>query len=88
MRKGKTESGFEYEIDEGILDDYELLEMLCQIDEGEIAPIFKMVNRLLGKEQKEKLMEHIRDQSGRVSVTKMINEIMGIINAIKEGKNS
>ena len=88
MRKGKTESGFEYESDEGSLDDYELLEMLCQIDEGEIAPIFKMVNRLLGKEQKEKLMEHIRDQSGRVSATKMINETMGIINAIKEGKNS
>mgnify|MGYP007057063945 FL=1 len=30
----KTTSGFEATIDEGILDDYELLEMLCEVDNG------------------------------------------------------
>ena len=31
--KGKTSSGFEYELDEAALDDYELLEDLCEMDE-------------------------------------------------------
>ena len=32
--KGKTSSGFEYELDEAALDDYELLEDLCEMDAG------------------------------------------------------
>lgn len=35
MVKGITESGFEFELDEEILDDYELLESLCDIDNGD-----------------------------------------------------
>ena len=86
--RGKTESGFEYEIEEEILDDYDFLEILCQIDEGAVTPIVKMVDMLLGKEQKEKLKRHIRSQSGRVSATKLLNEVMEIFNATKAGKNS
>ena len=33
--KGKTSSGFEYELDEAALDDYELLETLQDIDDGD-----------------------------------------------------
>ena len=35
--KGKTSSGFEYELDEAALDDYELLEDLCEMDAGNVA---------------------------------------------------
>ena len=34
---GKTTSGFEYEIDGESLDDYELLEDLCELDNGNTA---------------------------------------------------
>ncbi len=34
---GKTTSGFEYEINEESLDDYELLEDLCEMDDGNAA---------------------------------------------------
>ena len=35
--KGKTSSGFEYELNEEALDDYELLEDLCEMDAGNMA---------------------------------------------------
>lgn len=88
MIEGTTESGFEFEIDDDVLDDYELLEALCQIDEGDTSKTIKMVDMLLGEEQKEKLKEHVRAGGKRVSAKKLISEVMGIFNAIKEGKNS
>lgn len=87
MIRGKTESGFDYEIDEEILDDYDLLELLCQIDEGETSLTIKMVDKLLGSEQKERLKDHVRTERGRVSAKRLIAEVMEIFNATKEGKN-
>ena len=49
--KGKTSSGFEYELDEAALDDYELLEDLCEMDAGNVAKMSSMLNRLIGTEQ-------------------------------------
>lgn len=87
MRRGKTESGFEFEVNEEILDDYELLELLCQIDDGDTQCTIKMVDRLLGSEQKEKLKDHVRDENGKVSARKLLAEVGEIFNLIKEGKN-
>lgn len=87
MLRGKTESGFAFEIDEEILDDYDFLELLCQIDEGETSLTIKMVDMLLGEEQKEKLKNHVRTKSGRVSAKRLLAEVMEIFNATKEGKN-
>lgn len=49
--KGKTSSGFEYELDEAALDDYELLEDLCEMDEGDMTKTISVLNRLLGTER-------------------------------------
>lgn len=87
MLRGKTESGFEFEIDAEILDDYDFLELLCRIDEGETSLTIKMVDMLLGEEQKEKLKNHVRAKSGRVSAKRLLAEVMEIFNATKEGKN-
>lgn len=87
MLRGKTESGFDFEIDEEILDDYDFLELLCKIDEGETSLTIKMVDMLLGEEQKEKLKNHVRNTSGRVSAKRLLAEVMEIFNATKEGKN-
>ena len=82
--KGKTSSGFEYELDEAALDDYELLEDLCEMDEGDMTKTISVLNRLLGTEQKERL----RMENGRVPASKMMNEIGEIFRNVKEGKNS
>lgn len=87
MLRGKTESGFEFEIEDDILDDYELLEMLCQIDEGDPLATVKMVDKMLGKEQKERLKTHVKELYGRVSTEKLLDEVGKILNSCNQGKN-
>lgn len=77
MKHGKTSSGFEFELDDEVLDDYELLEMLTELDEGRYDRVTITVEKLLGKEQKEKLKEHIR-KDGKVSASEFMNEIAEI----------
>lgn len=88
MLKGKTESGFPFEIEEQVLDDYELLEILAEIDGGNGGLVPAMVTRLLGKEQKDALKEHLRNKDGKVSTQAMMTEVMEIFKSKQEGKNS
>lgn len=87
MIKGKTESGFEFELDDDVLDDYEILDALVKIDRGETLLIVDIVDKILGVEQKEKLKKHIRAKSGRVSIKKMVSETMQIFDACNKLKN-
>lgn len=88
MLKGKTQSGFEFKIEDQTLDDYELLEMLTEIDDGNGVLVPKMVERLLGKEQKTALKDHLRNKEGRVSTQGMMTEVMEIFKASNTGKKS
>ena len=74
MLKGKTSSGFKFEIAEGTLDNYELVEALADIETDPLS-VTKVVNLLLGKEQKEKLKEHVRNEEGVVTTTALMKEI-------------
>lgn len=88
MITGKTDSGFEFEIDEKILDDYELIESLAEVEDGDTLEIVKVTNKVLG-DNKEKAFDFIRSQCGYVStdaVTKLIKDIFMCIG--KNGKNS
>ena len=87
MIKGKTSSGFEYEIAEGSLNNYELLESISELDENTLV-LPKVVNLLLGKEQKDKLTNHLRTKDGIVPLDKMMNEISEIFQSKPETKNS
>lgn len=87
MITGKTLTGFEFELQDDVLDDYELLETLAAVDRGEYGRITEMVEQLLGKEQKEKLKEHIRNEHGKVSATKLMDEVKEIFGGSKELKN-
>lgn len=88
MIKGKTSSGFEYELDDDALDDYELLEMLCDVDKGNTSLIVDAVKKLLSPEQEKNLREHVRSKKGRVSAKKMIEELGEILASGNTGKNS
>lgn len=87
MIRGKTNSGFEFEIDEEELDDYELLEMLCDIDKGDVTKITDAAKKILGNEQLKELKEHVRDEKGKVSVSKMMKEIEEVLSSNSRGKN-
>ena len=88
MVNGVTKSGFEFVITDDALDDYELLEALCDIDNGDMGQVPKMVERLLGRDQKNALKAHIKAIKGKVSSKAMIEEISDIFAASNEGKNS
>lgn len=81
--KGITSTGFEFDVDQKRLDDYELLEDLADMTDGKEGKIVSVINRLLGEEQKEKLKNHLRDEDGRVAASSMTQEIMDVFKALK-----
>lgn len=82
---GKTKTGFEYNIDKKMLNDYELLEEIDNIGKSPLI-IIKLLKRLLKEEQLEKLKEHIRNEEGIVPIDKMEKELIDIFNGINEIK--
>lgn len=90
MIKGTTKSGFEFELelDSEILDDYEFLEALRGVDEGDFSELPKIVDVLLGEEQKEALKNHLRKENGKVKLSDMCEEVAEIFSASEELKNS
>ena len=51
--KGKTSSGFEFEIDEKKLDDMRLLDMIVDLANGDAMQLSPVVVKVLGKDQRE-----------------------------------
>lgn len=87
MINGKTTSGFEYSLDPDKLNDYELLEKIGEIEENPFV-LTNVFNIVLGKEQVEKLKDHLRSEDGTVPIEKMTAEITEIFNTQPEIKNS
>ena len=84
MITGTTSSGFTYQIDENVLQDYELLEAIAETETKTIM-ITRVVRLLLGDDI-DKLKNHVRDENGRVSIEKMNVEITEIFEAQKKLK--
>ncbi len=87
MITGTTSNGFNYEIGEEALDDYELLEALASVDRGNFEDIVIVVKLLLGEYQLDKLKDHLR-KGGRVSSRAIVNVIKEIFEECNKGKNS
>lgn len=80
MLKGKTSTGFEYEISDEALGDWEVTEALVDIDDGKYSAAVKVLRLLLGADQAKKLKEHCRDkESGRVTQKAMFSELADIL---------
>lgn len=77
MLKGKTKTGFEYEFDENLFKDYELVELLAEVDDNPLVlpQIFK---KLIGDRVKD-LKDHVRDENGVVDIEKMVAEFEDIM---------
>lgn len=85
--KAKLNDGFEVEILDDVIDDWEFLEVLAGIDEGETGLIVKAAKMLLGSEGVKMLKEHLRDESGRVHSTTMIDALREVMESANESKN-
>ena len=82
MLKGKTKSGFKFEVSDTALNNYELLEVISEVDSNPVL-IPKVVNMLLGNEQKAALIEHLRSEDGVVPVDAMSAELIEIFQSGK-----
>ena len=85
--KAKLNDGFEVNILDEVVDDWEFLEVLASIDEGETGQIVKAAKMLLGNDGVKMLKEHLRDDSGRVRSTAMIDALREIMESTNESKN-
>ncbi len=82
----RLSDGFEIKISESVTDDWEVLEVLAGIDEGETGLIVKAARMLLGNDGVKALKEHLRNKDGKVSSTAMVTalgELMESVNSLK-----
>lgn len=83
MISGRTKSGFEFEIDPDLLDDMEFIDLLAEAnDNGLLLP--KVLEFILGKEQKKALYEHLRGENGKVSRSRVDEEAGEIITFLND----
>lgn len=74
----KTSSGFEFKIADGAFDDWELIELIAEIGDGNSIKLPAVIKKLLGEEQAAALKEHCR-HDGKVTVKAMNAEITEIL---------
>ena len=86
MLKGKTQSGFEFEVPDESLNNYEMIEVLADVDTNALL-LPKLVKMLLGDEQAERLKSHLRTDKGNVPLDAISVEIMEIFKS-GQAKNS
>ena len=86
--KAKLSDGFEIEISESVTDDWEFLEVLASIDEGETGLIVRAAKMLLGNDGVKALKEHLRSKDGKVSSTAMVTALGELMESVNSLKNS
>lgn len=86
---GKTSTGFEFKVDPDAIRDMEFIELAAQVEEnGLLLP--KMIEVVLGKDQKKALYDHVRNSNGRVlldDINDEVKEIFDSLNTNSETKN-
>lgn len=82
MTKGITKTGFKFTLLEEVLDDMELLDLISEVDENPLL-LPKLIEKLLGEKQKKRLYDHCRDDKGRVSSTRISEELVEIFSKTK-----
>lgn len=85
--KGTLSNGFEYKINSDALDDIEFLEMLVDADDDDIASVMMLINKLLGKKQKQRLYDHLRNDKGIVKASDVSGAISEMFDQVKALKN-
>ena len=78
MISGKTSKGFEFELEDDVLDNWEILEMIQEVDSGNAQVMTRLAPALLGPEQTKRLKDFVRQPNGVVRITDMSNALADI----------
>ena len=81
-----TQSGFPFELDKEVLNDWEFVECIDDLDEHP-ERIVRVAKKLLGSEQYKQLKKHCT-VNGKVQLDRMTTEITEILSSEDETKNS
>jgi hypothetical protein len=92
--KGKTSSGFKYEVNSGITFDAKFVRAMVKIKKAEADPYeraagaYEMIDAVFSNDDKqiEKLYKHLakRSDTGRTDIYTLISEVNEIVAAIQE----
>lgn len=87
MIEGKLKSGFEYKIEDYVLDNMELLDAIAEVDQNPMA-LPKVLKMLMGDEQRKKLYDHLRDpKNGNVPIVAVSDAVAEIFSGSGQLKN-
>ena len=86
VKRIETKSGFVCDIDEAVVNDMEVLDLIVEIEKGNVLKYPALLDKLLGTELKQKLYDHVR-LDGRVPYSDVDAEISDIFSGIGGGKN-
>lgn len=87
--KIKTSGGFECEVNEEALGDWELVEKLIKVDKGDVSDLPDVMRDLLGDDGYEAAKNFVRTESGRVptvKITELFFEILASVRDTSEDK--
>ena len=86
LKRIKTKTGFEMEIDENIGDDMELIDTVAEVQAGNLMLLPQVVRKIFG-DYKQALYDHLRLPEGRVPLEAVSEEIASVFEELGE-KNS
>ena len=86
--KVKTSCGLEAEIDIEKLNDWEVLDALSGLDDGDLLCGPRLLRKILNKDDVQKLYRLCRDENGRIPPESIEAAIIDIFQAVAEGKKS
>lgn len=81
------DDGFEVKVKAKNFDDYEFLDTMKELTEGNVFAFPKIVNMLFDSEEKARILDHIRDGEGVASATgmeKIVTEVFQKLNNSNE----
>lgn len=91
MITGKTPAGFEYQMHDDVMDDFEILELVGAVDKS-LTALPELIDALFGKEQATAYREFMRNpDTKRISTMALAEDIDSMfrdLNSEPETKNS
>lgn len=87
MTQVKTSIGFEAEIDESALNDMAFLDALAELEDGKSYRVATIADLILGKDNKKRLYDMLKDAKGRVPAEAAMNQVSEILMQLQPAKN-
>lgn len=91
MVKGVTSTGFEFSVDETLLQNYRFVKRLAHVAKNDYTEFFDLFTEILGESQEEALIQYLEEKNGQATTEQMAKEFADILKVMQENapaKNS